>query len=212
MLITRAGKEKSHGAIVRGVNVISMESVGTDAERHSDYFCYGQGNVTHRSSLQTLEVGSTAADPVKAFKKAIQQKAQAKDPEMRRYLPLVINANGNNDASDMQRLVDHTMRVRRGHAYGLKYVVEGWTWKGKPWEINTRVPIYDDIAGLDGDEWLICEVKQSVELKEGDVTELLVRPKEAYDTGPLKTKMKRRQGKGKRGKDGAVLEVKGDPS
>lgn len=197
---------------MRGVNVISMESVGTDAERHSDYFCYGQGNVTHRSSLQTLEVGGSMGDPIKAFKKAVQHKAQAKDPDMKRYLPLVINADGNNDAPDMQRLVDHTMRVRRGHAYGLKYVVEGWTWKGKPWEINTRVPIYDDIAGLDGDEWLICEVKQTVDLKEGDVTELLVRPREAYDTVPLKSKTKRGHGKGKRGKDGAVLEVKGDPS
>lgn len=212
VLITKAGKAKSHGAIVRGVNVISMESVGTDAERHSDYFCYGQGNVTHRSSLQTLEVGGSMGDPIKAFKKAVQHKAQAKDPDMKRYLPLVINADGNNDAPDMQRLVDHTMRVRRGHAYGLKYVVEGWTWKGKPWEINTRVPIYDDIAGLDGDEWLICEVKQTVDLKEGDVTELLVRPREAYDTVPLKSKTKRGHGKGKRGKDGAVLEVKGDPS
>ncbi|ARK42870.1 phage baseplate assembly protein [Burkholderia pseudomallei] len=212
VLITRAGKTKSHGAIVRGVNVVSMEGVGTDAERFSDYFCYGQGNVVHHKSLQTLEVGGSIGNVDKTFKKAVQQKAHAKDPEMRRYLPLVINADGNNTAPDMQRLVDHTMRVRRGHAFGLKYVVEGWTWKGKPWEINTRVPIYDDIAGLDGDEWLICEAKQTVDLKEGDVTELLVRPVEAYDTVPLKSKTKHDKRKGKRGKDGAVLEIKGDPS
>lgn len=212
VLITRAGKTKSHGAIVRGVNVVSMEGVGTDAERFSDYFCYGQGNVVHHKSLQTLEVGGSIGNVDKTFKKAVQQKAHTKDPEMRRYLPLVINADGNNTAPDMQRLVDHTMRVRRGHAFGLKYVVEGWTWKGKPWEINTRVPIYDDIAGLDGDEWLICEAKQTVDLKEGDVTELLVRPVEAYDTVPLKSKTKHDKRKGKRGKDGAVLEIKGDPS
>ena len=212
VLITRAGQTKSHGAIVRGVNVISMESAGTDANRHSDYFCYGQGNVTHHKSLQTLDVGGTMGDVAKAFGQAVQQKAHANDPGMKRYLPLVIHADGNNEAPDMQRLVDHTMRVRRGHAFGFKYTVEGWTWQGKPWEINTLVPIYDDIAGLDGEEWLICEVKQTVDLKEGDITELLVRPKEAYDTVPLKTKVRRGRGKGKRGKDGSVLEFKGDPS
>ncbi|PKO57869.1 MAG: hypothetical protein CVU24_18190, partial [Betaproteobacteria bacterium HGW-Betaproteobacteria-18] len=40
-------------------------------------------------------------------------------------------------------------------------------------------------------EWLICAVKQTCDLKEGDVTELTVRPVEAYDTVPLKSKVKR---------------------
>jgi hypothetical protein len=35
-------------------------------------------------------------------------------------------------------------------------------------------------------------VKQTCDLREGDVTELLVRPVEAYDTAPLKTKVKSR--------------------
>jgi prophage tail gpP-like protein len=208
VLITRAGKQRSHGAIVRGQNVISMESIGTDAERFSDYYCYGQGNIAHhKPGLVELDVGGSAPALEKAFRKATQQKAHAKDPEMGRYLPLVINADGNNTPADMQRLVDHTMRVRRGHAYGLRYVVEGWTWKGKPWEINTRVPIYDDIAGLAGEEWLICEAKPTVDLTEGDVTELVVRPIESYDTVPLNTKVRRGRGKGKRGKDGAPLQV-----
>ncbi|MCT9014622.1 hypothetical protein N6G05_13735 [Cupriavidus gilardii] len=208
VVITRAGKEKSHGAIVRGQNVISMEGIGTDAERFSDYFCYGQGNIVHRKpGLQELDVGGSIASVEKAFRAASQQKAHAKDPEMTRYLPLVVNADGNNAPTDMQRLVEHTMRVRRGQAYGLRYVVEGWTWKGKPWEVNTRVPIYDDIAGLSGEEWLICEAKATVDLQEGDVTELVVRPVESYDTVPLNTKVRRRRGKGRRGKDGAPLQV-----
>ncbi|MGK8199511.1 phage baseplate assembly protein [Burkholderia cepacia] len=209
VVITRAGLKKSHGSIVRGANVISMESVGTDADRFSDYFCYGQSNVVHKKSLIELEVGGSIGAVNKAFSRATQQKAQVRDPEMKRYLPLVINADGNNAPADMQRLVDHTMRVRRGMAYGLKYVVEGWTWKGVPWEVNTRVPIYDDIAGLDGTEWLICEAKATVDVREGDVTELVVRPVESYDTVPLKTKLKHGKAKNKRGKDGAVLEVTG---
>jgi len=208
VLLTRAGKTRSHGAIVRGQNVISMESVGTDAERFSDYICYGQSNIVHsKPGLQELEVGGAMADPIKAFGQAVQQKAQAKDPGIQRYLPLVIHADGNNAPADMRRLVDHTMRVRRGQAYGLKYVLEGWTWQGKPWEVNTRVPIYDDIAGLDGTEWLICSVQSTVDLREGDVTEVVVRPIEAYDTVPLNTKIRHGRHGRKRGKDGAPLEV-----
>lgn len=174
LLLTKAGKVVFSGAIVRGQNVISMEGIGSDEQRHSEYIVYGQQN--------------TAAD----FETARGLKAKAKDSEVKRYMPLVINADGNTTQSELQTLADHTARVRRGHSMGFKYMVEGWTHGGKPWPLNQRVPIYDDIAGLDGAEWLICQVRQHCDLKEGDVTELTVRPIEAYDTAPLKTKVVRR--------------------
>lgn len=173
VVLTKAGKNRFDGAIVRGLNVISMEDIGSDDQRHSDYIAYGQSTV------------------VDDFEAARQIKATARDDEITRYMPLVINADGNNTATEVQALVDHTARVRRGHAYGFNYLVEGWTWKGKPWPVNERVPIWDDVAGLRGDEWLICSVKQTCSLKDGDVTELVVRPIEAYDTVPLKTKVTR---------------------
>ena len=175
VLLTKAGKQRFKGAIVRGQNVIEMQGVGSDEQRHSVYIAYGQRNV--------------GADD---FEVARGLKAQATDPEIKRYLPQVINANGNTTQAELQALVDHTVRVRRGHSMGFRYVVEGWTFQGEPWPLNQRVAIYDDVAGLDGAEWLICSVKQTCDLKEGDVTELLVRPIEAYDTVPLKTKVKHR--------------------
>lgn len=173
VLLTKAGAQRFKGAIVRGHNVISMEGIGSDEERHSEYTAYGQSN--------------TVAD----FETARGLKASAKDDEITRYLPLVINADGNTTQAELATLVKHTARVRRGHAYGFRYQVEGWTFEGEPWPLNQRVPIYDDVAGLDGAEWLICGVKQNCDLKEGDVTDLTVRPIEAYDTAPLKTKVKR---------------------
>lgn len=172
--LTRAGTRRFKGAIVRGHNVLSMEGIGSDEQRHSEYIAYGQSH--------------TVAD----FETARGMKAMASDGEVARYLPLVINADGNTTQAELGRLVTHTMRVRRGHAYGFRYQVEGWTFDGEPWPLNQRVAIYDDVAGLDGAEWLICAVKQTCDLKEGDVTELTVRPVEAYDTAPLKTKVKRR--------------------
>ncbi|MFJ2990375.1 phage baseplate assembly protein [Collimonas sp. NPDC087041] len=168
LLLTTAGKNRSHGAIVRGQNVISMESIGSDADRYSQYIGYGQKKSTGN------------------FDEATQQKASVFDSEMRRSLPLMVNVQGNTDTADIRRLLEHTMRVRRGHAYGLKYQLEGWTWEGKPWEINTLVPIYDDIVGLNGDLWLICEINNKCDLTEGDVTIITVRPPDAYDSEPIK--------------------------
>lgn len=174
LLLTKAGTLKFSGSIVRGQNVISMEGIGTDEQRHSEYIVYGQQNT------------------VANFETSRSLKAMAKDAEVGRYMPLVINADGNTTQAELQTLVNHTLRVRRGHSLGFKYTVEGWTHQGKPWPLNQRVAIYDDVAGLDGAEWLICAVRQHCDLKEGDVTELTVRPIEAYDTAPLKTKVKRR--------------------
>lgn len=188
VLLTKAGKTKSHGAIVRGQNVISMEGVGSDADRFSTYIGYGQKKSD------------------KEFSESMQQKAVFKDAEITRYLPLIVNAEGNAETADMRRLVEHTMRVRRGQSYGLRYRLEGQTFKGKPWEVNTLVPIYDPIAELDGDMWLIAEINEKCDLKDGDVVDILVRPKDAYDTVPLKPRKKKKKS-GESG-DLEVLSVK----
>ena len=171
LLLTQAGKLRFAGAIVRGSNVIRMEGIGSDDNRHSEYIVYGQRNVQGQD-----------------FEVARNLKARAKDAEMRRHLPLVINADGNTTQAELQALVEHTMRVRRGHSLGFKYTVEGWAHQGQPWPLNQRVAIYDDVAGLDGQEWLIAAVRQTCDLREGSVTELTVRPVEAYSIAPLKSK------------------------
>lgn len=187
LVVTRAGRNRAPAEIRRGVNVISMDGIGSDERRHSTYTVYGQAGL--------------AVD----FDQARQVKAQAKDKEIGRHLPLVINADGNVTQADLQALVDHTERVRRGHAYGFRYMVSGWTVGGKPWPVNARVPIFDDVAGLYGQEWLICSARMSCDLKRGPVTELVVRPIEAYDTVPLKTKIRHRKAD-RKGHDNASLE------
>lgn len=174
LLLTKAGTRLFKGAIVRGQNVIEMQGVGSDEQRHSQYIVYGQCNT------------------VEDFESARGLKAMVKDPGIKRHMPLVINADGNTTQAELQRLAEHTMRVRYGHSLGFRYTVEGWTYQGTPWPVNERVAIYDDVAGLDGAEWLICGVRQTCDLREGDVTELLVRPVEAYDTVPLQSKVRRR--------------------
>ena len=176
VLLTRAGLERFAGAIIRGQNAIAMDDVGSDEGRHSEYRAYGQSNVSSGN-----------------WEAAWGIKAVARDEEVKRYLPLVINADGNTTQADLQRLVDHTARVRRGHSMGLRYLIEGWTWAGQSWPINQRVQVFDDMAGVDGKEWLIVRTRQTCDVHEGTMTELLLRPIEAYDTVPLKTKRKIRR-------------------
>lgn len=176
LLLTKAGKTRFKGHVRIGSNVISMESVGSDEQRHSEYIAYGQSNY----------------ESLNDFDAARSVKAKSVDSEITRYMPLVINADGNRTQAELQALVDHTVRVRRGHAIGFRYVVEGWTFEGTPWPLNQRVPVWDEIAGFKGEELLIAGVRQTCDLREGDVTELLLRPVEAYDTVPLKTVPKHR--------------------
>jgi prophage tail gpP-like protein len=183
VLLTKAGKERFRGVIARGVNVIEMQGVGTDEHRHSEYVVFGQGNVE-------ITAGMTEDQMSLQFQNAHDMRESGKDAEIKRYSPLVIQADGNTTRAELKTLVEHTVKVRRGHALGIRYTVEGWTFEGEPWPINQRVQIFDDVVGLSGDEWLICSAKQTCDLREGDVTELLVRPVDAYDVVPLNSRPK----------------------
>jgi prophage tail gpP-like protein len=184
--ITQAGKRLSPGRIVGGWlyandfgggNVIEMQGQGTDENRHSSYTAFGQSKASSQADFET----------------ARQLKAQAKDPEIKRHTPLVINADGSTSTKDLQTLVDHTARVRRGQAYAYHYKIEGWTVgkTGQPWQINDRVAVYDDVAGYNGGELLIVSTKFSCDLKEGRVTDMVLKPVDAYTQAPLKSKQKK---------------------
>ena len=184
LLLTRAGLAKHPGRIVGGRryplelgggNVLEMQGMGTDENLHSSYTAFGQSHA------------SSQAD----FEAAREIKARALDAEVRRHTPLVINTDGNVTQADLQTLVDHTARVRRGQAYALRYRLEGWAANGVPWSPNMRVAIYDDVAGLHGDEWLISSTKHSCDIKDGCTTDVVVKPIEAYASAPLQTRQRR---------------------
>lgn len=174
VLLTRAGNKLFPGVIRRGWNVVDLREIGSDEDRHSEYIVYGQ---------------SITAD---SFEAARGLKARALDPEMGRYLPLLVNAQGNVTATELRDLAEHTLRVRRGHSMGFRYRVEGWTFQGEPWPVGQRVLIEDDVAGIPGEEWLITSARATLDVREGDVTELVVRPVESYDSRPLRTRVKRK--------------------
>ena len=217
LLITKAGKTRFEGAVVVGENVIKVDDIGSDAERYSHYIAVGQGGGV--GALKILSVNATAtANPSPAGttgttaskggnRKNPGHKTVVVDPEVRRYLPLIVKAEGHSSPAELEQLATHTMRVKRGHSVGFKYLIEGWTWRGKPWPVNARVAVYDRANGFDGQEMLICSVKSSVTRDKGDTTELLLRPIDAYDTLPIRAI----KGKGTGNGTGKILNVPAAP-
>lgn len=196
VVLGTAGATQFAGAIVRGLNVLEASPAGSDEDRHSEYIVHGKGGGAPLiTSLEQFD---------RARPTATGLMASCKDPDITDYSPLVIQAEGNTSKTELQALVEHTMRVRRGKALGRRYVVDGWTWDGQPWPINQRVRIYDDEVGLSGAEWVIGSSRPHVDLKGGDVTELVVYPPEAFDRTPLKKQPTPKQFKGKGPTDGAT--------
>jgi prophage tail gpP-like protein len=164
LLITRAGAHKSVAAIVSGDNVISMEPEGSDENRHSEYIFTGQG--------ETNDYGSARA--------AHDQTVSVADKTLGRYLPLVTQAMGSVSKADMLKQAEHMARLRLAQAYRYTYEIEGWEANGQPWEINTLVPVFDPVLGIDGDEWLIVATEATVSRTDGDITRVTIAPVNAF--------------------------------
>lgn len=189
LLLTRAGAQAFPGVIQRGVNVLRMEGVGSDAQRHSHYIAHGQTEV----GLRQFQLPGDPPRSDAAWEASRQFEVTGRDAALTRWLPLVVGGEGNKTKAELQAYVDHVAAVRRGHSYGLRYTVEGWTWEGLPWPLNARVKVFDDVAGVQGQEWLIASVRHVCTLRDGAVTELLLRPVEAYDIrARLRTQPKHR--------------------
>lgn len=188
VVLTKAGATRAPVSICRGRNVIAMQPMGSDKHCHSEYRAYAQG-----------AVGNT-------FDEGRQIKATTQDPDVRRYRPLIVPVYGHQTREDLQRLVEHTMRVRRGHARSYRYTVEGWLADGKPWPLNARVVVQDDIARVDGDDWIIAAVTERCDKQNGKVSDLTVTPLAAYSTVALKDGRHHGVAQGRIGRDGAPLE------
>ena len=189
VVLTRAGNRRAKTAIRRGANVIRMSPLGSEEHCHSEYMAYAQGAIGH------------------SFSDARQIKAMAKDEAVPRYRPLIVPVYGHQTLADLQRLVDHTARVRRGNAWGYKYTVEGWLdGEDSPWPLNARVVVQDDLARVDGDGWIISSVTERCDSKDGKVAEVTVKPLAAFSTVQLKDGRHHGVAQGRIGRDGSRLE------
>ena len=107
LIITRAGKIKGAGDLIEGKNIVDCNARFDDSDRHSEYIAFGQsqGSDTHH--------GKAAAHP----------KSSITDPAIKRYRPLMIQADEQGFTYDLKKKAEWERNVRRrqiqrSHNYG----------------------------------------------------------------------------------------------
>lgn len=165
LLITQVGTKRIATALEFGKNIKSASGRFSINNRFSEYRVKGQ--LTGGDSI-TLE------QQVQAF-------AIARDVGVKRYRPLVIDAEeGELDLSKRGRFEAST---RLGRASQMTYTVQGWSHSNGLWEPNTLVRVVDPYFRIDG--WfLISSVNYSYG-SSGTLCAITVMPQEAFTVQKL---------------------------
>jgi prophage tail gpP-like protein len=170
---------------VNQTSCISISSTRDATERFSDYLVKGQ--------QPTLKSGK---DPAAAAK-ATQTKDEAKDPDVKRYRPLMVVSEGAGAEATERALWEAA--VRAGKALEVEVVVQGYRpKKGKPiWALGKIIKVDAPGIGLTG-ELLISGVKFDLTDSSGHTSTLTLARPDAYLPEPVK------EGKGEGGAGGGL--------
>lgn len=119
-----------------------------------------------------------------SLEQQVQSVSVEYDPSVKRYRPLVLDAEeGEIDSSKRGRFEAST---RFGRSTQITYTVQGWQHSGGLWEPNVLVRVIDPYFRIDG--WfLIASVVYSYG-SEGTQCEITVMPKEAFTVEKLTVK------------------------
>lgn len=147
LVITRASKQKAGVSLILGDNVKAARGRFSWRQRFSNFTVKAAGAAFGAqwdgSALST--VGGIKAD--------------VKDGEITRYRPLIIVNEEITTAEGAAKRGQWERQRSIGRSNSAEYTVTGWRipQTGKLWNINTLVPVIDEILGLD-EELLIVSV------------------------------------------------------
>lgn len=178
LVFTRTGaKGTSGGAIEKGGNVEAGEAQFTNVERHSLYVVKGQG-----SALPAAELSAEQREEY--LKTYVSPAGRATDSAVTRYRPLVILAEAKGDPGSFEARARWEATVRAGQSRKLSYTVDGWgPASGGLWQINTLVPVKDDLLGVTG-RYLIEGVTYTKSEQSGTTAQVALVHPDAYQALP----------------------------
>lgn len=127
LLLTRAGRELSPVALVKGQNIEKLSGRFSDKDRHSIYIVKGQ---------------NPGSDTTTAEHHA-QTKASCSDDNISRYRPLIIFAEQGSGSTYKDRAI-WERNIRAGRGSRAVYTVSGWECGDSIWLPNRRVKVVDD--------------------------------------------------------------------
>ncbi len=166
LLLTRAGcGGAAPVALELGVNVLHASGTRSWADRHSDYVALGQQENRDRVSA------NEAAGP----------KAWLTDPEITRFRPKVLIAEGQGNGVTLRDRAAWQLAVAKARSERDTCTVQGWTaGAGGPlWCVNWLVQVTDDFLGLNGVR-LITGLTFTLDRDQGSLTTLEMSPPDAF--------------------------------
>lgn len=173
LILTGASKTKSPGALIVGEtgNVKTRQAQIDHRARFSEIIVKGQAD--------GAEFGEADAKTLSGAE------GKAQDQDIKRYRPLIIQAEREGYDLDMRARAEWEVRHRRFAGTEITYTVPGWeAAPGAFWTINTLVPVRDPQLQIARD-MLIRSVTLTRDT-EGTSTQITVAPAEAYDLPPLR--------------------------
>ena len=203
IVITRAGATRAPAELRLPGNVISSRLSESDEEQYSDTIVRGQCERAAGkrksgpldSTAEPLSVASrTAGD---GSQTAIERQGtvatgRSKNPDMKRYRPIVHLARSKANADDAQAEADWRQKTGKALAVELTHVVRGFKANGKLWRVNQTASVADSWQDIDRD-LLVSKLSYRDAEGEGPTTELTLVDPDAFD--PKGSPKKNRSGK-----------------
>jgi prophage tail gpP-like protein len=169
LIISEVGQEQIVTPIVKGANVKGSNGRFTHNERFSKYIVKGQAD----DGGEGWELSQQ-----------IHPKGVADDPLIKRYRPLIIDAE--DGETDFAKRAQFEATTRLGRSMSITYTLQGWQHAEGLWQINKLVRVVDSYFGIDG--WMLISAVTFTLGKNGTTTDITVIPKEAFTVKILKVK------------------------
>lgn len=168
--LIRPGTGAIVAELVEGVNILGGSASHDAKERFSDYIVKGQASGDDRANGKAVSA----------------VKAEARDPAIGRYRPMLIVGEEQSTIAELRKRATWEATTRAGRSQSVTIPVPGWrTPSGALWKPNVRVSVSSPLLHVEG-VMLVSGVRQSKEEGRGTVTDLTLMPPEAFSLLPVR--------------------------
>lgn len=167
LVITRAGSQRVETALILGENLLRAAGRFSARERYSRYVIQAQqGWGENTTDEAATHIQGIAADI------------------RLRFRPILLTSESSSDSGEAKQRAAAQRNVDYGRSNSITYTVRGWRHDSALWSQNTLIRIVDHFMGVTDKWWLVGEVEYTLD-EDGELSRLIISPKEAYDVVPL---------------------------
>lgn len=162
LVLATPGSKRASDRLVQGKNLINAKVIRDHRNRYSRYLVNGQE--------PSWYVGETEPNP------AITGKAE--DKNVKRYRPLLINAEMNCDCQTAQQRAENEATIRAGRATALSVLVQDWKQSNDElWEHNMTVTVTAPRLQIHDVVFITDSLMHGIDDRNGTITQMtLLRP------------------------------------